>query len=84
MLATAATTPPEQIAANREWRAGVLGSVNFLAVMLSVRLLALVGIIGAGLLSWLIAASPGDLYRIVTLAIYCAGTALVVWLASRK
>lgn len=61
----------------------MLGELNFLAAVLAVRMLALVGIVGAGLLAWLSETAP-DVYKLGVLAIYCLGVALVVWLASRK
>src|ERR1700756_3705971 len=56
-----ATSPPTNVTteqawatpANRAWRAGVLGAVNVLAMVLAGRLLVLVAIAGAIFLTWL-------------------------------
>lgn len=77
------TIPPEQLAANRAWRRQVIASANVLWQILAVRILALVGIIGAGLLTWVSEMNP-DAYKLGLLGIYCGGVSLVVWLASRK
>jgi hypothetical protein len=62
----------------------VLGSVNFLAMVLSLRLILLIAVIGAiGLTGWLLGSK--DVVTYVPLAVYCGAVILpLVWLAARK
>ena len=66
------------------WKAGVLGAMNLLAVVLAIRLTLLVAVAGAIYLT-IVAANAPDPYRLGAVGIY---TLLVVgpmvWLASRK
>jgi hypothetical protein len=66
------------------WKAGVLGAVNVLLIVLAVRLTLLVAVAGAIYLT-IVAANAPDPYRLGAVGIY---TLLVVgpmvWLASRK
>lgn|SRR5215472_4197692 len=76
------TSPTGPSPVDRAWRAGVLGAVNVLALVLSGRLLVLVAIAGAIFLTWLALANP-DPYRLAALGIYCLLAVVpCVWLAS--
>jgi len=83
------TTAPPDLAAEYEtvdriaWRAGVLATVNVLALVLAVRLVLLVAVIGAVILAFLGVQSPEPL-RLYALAVYAALVVLpAIWLASR-
>lgn len=66
------------------WKAGVLGSINVLAIVLAVRLGLLVAIVGAIVLTYITIEAP-DPFRLGALAIYCAFVLLpTTWLASRR
>ena len=66
------------------WKAGVLGSINVLAIVLAVRLGLLVAIVGAICLTYIAIQAPDPL-RLGALAIYCAFVLLpTTWLASRR
>lgn len=66
------------------WKAGVLASINVLAIVLAVRFSLLVAIVGAIVLTFITIEAP-DPWRLGALGVY---TALVVlpatWLASRR
>lgn len=64
------------------WKAGMLGAFNALAVVFAARMLVLVSIGGAIALTWYCLGNP-DLYRLIALGIYCAGTIGLSWLAMR-
>ena len=92
MIATAAATSstPKAAPVSAEfvhrgaWKAGVLGSINVLAVVLAVRLGLLVAIVGAIVLTYLTIQTP-DPWRLGALAIYAAFVILpTTWLASRR
>jgi hypothetical protein len=88
MKTTAATTPPSQPSAEFQhraaWRAGVLGAINVLAIVLAVRLILLIAIVGAFYLT-VIAIREPDLLRLAALGIY---SVIIVgpltWLSSRR
>ena len=61
------------------WRAGMLGAINTLAVVLSVRFMSLVAIVGGIVLTWL-CLQTSDPFKLIALAIYCLGTSLMIWL----
>ena len=66
------------------WKAGVLGSINVLAIVLAVRLGLLVAIVGAIVLTYITIQAP-DPFRLGALAIYAAFVILpTTWLASRR
>ena len=66
------------------WRAGVMGALNVLTVVLAVRLTLLVSVCGASFLAWLALVEP-DPYRLATLGVYCAVVVLpLIWLVSRR
>jgi hypothetical protein len=66
------------------WKAGVLGALNVITVVLAVRLTLLVSVCGAAGLAYLALTGP-DPYRLGVLGIYCAVVVLpVVWLSSRR
>ncbi|HEY4808599.1 MAG TPA: hypothetical protein VIH81_12770 [Roseiarcus sp.] len=66
------------------WKAGVLASINVLAIVLAVRLGLLVAIVGAIGLTYIAIQTPDPL-RLGALAIYCAFVLLpTTWLASRR
>ena len=82
--ATAATTPPSTEYVHRAaWKAGVLASINVLAIVLSVRLTLLVAVVGAIGLT-IIALDRPDPFRLGAVAIYALVVVLpTIWLASR-
>ena len=65
------------------WRAGMLGAINTLAVILAVRFIALVAVTGGIILTWY-TLSASDQMRLGALAIYCVGMGLMIWLLGRK
>jgi hypothetical protein len=103
LIATAATTSttPKTMASiaaglpSREgefqhraaWKAGVMGALNLLAVVLAVRLVLLVAVIGALWLAKLALDVPVAMQMpaLVMLGVYCATVVIpMVWLSSRK
>jgi hypothetical protein len=69
------------------WKAGVMGALNLLAVVLAVRLVLLVAVIGALWLAKLALDVPAPLQipALVMLGVYCLTTVIpLVWLSSRK
>ena len=78
---TGTTTPPISWI---QWRAGVMGALNVLLVILSVRLTLLASVVGAFWLAYL-AVLTADPYKLGVLGLY--GALIVgplVWLASRR
>jgi hypothetical protein len=66
------------------WKAGVLGSINVLAVVLAVRLGLLIAIVGAIVLTYITIQAP-DPFKLGALAIYAAFVILpTTWLASNR
>lgn len=64
------------------WKAGVLGAVNVMTMLLAARLLVLVAIAGAIGLTWLALGNP-DPYRLIALGIYSLLVVCpCVWLAA--
>lgn len=87
---TTPTTPTTTASFQQEfqhraaWKAGVMGAVNVLAVVLAIRLILLVSVGGGIGLTWLALQNP-DPYRLATLAVYCAVVVLpTVWLAGTR
>jgi hypothetical protein len=91
LIATATTTatkPPisreTEFVHRAAWKAGVMGALNLLAVVLAVRLVLLVAVAGAIYLAIIVTSAP-DPWRLAALGVY---TVTVVgpaaWLASRK
>lgn len=82
------TTPPdiqrsEQIT-RTAWKAGVLGALNVLVVVIAVRLIVLVAVTG-GIVLTATALNNPDPWRLGALAIYSIAVVIpVVWLASRR
>ena len=69
------------------WKAGVMGALNLLAVVLAVRLVLLVAVVGALWLAKLALDVPPPIQQaaLIMLAVYCATVVLpMVWLSSRK
>jgi hypothetical protein len=92
MTARTPTSTPKAPTASHEtefvhrsaWKAGVLGSINVLAIVLAVRLGLLVAIVGAIVLTYLTIQTP-DPWRLGALAIYAAFVILpTTWLAARR
>jgi hypothetical protein len=84
-ISTTATDhpPPPEYVYRADWKAGVMGAFNVLALILALRLLVLVGIGGAIALT-LVALREPDLYRLIALGIYCVAVVCpTVWLASQ-
>ena len=78
------TTPPPEYIHRAAWKAGVMGAFNALALILSARLIVLVGVGGGISLTWLALQSP-DPMRLGALAIYSLAVVVpTVWLASRR
>jgi len=66
------------------WKAGVLGALNVIVLVVAVRLTLLVGVSGAIALSYLTLQNP-DPYRLGALAVYAAVVVVpLIWLASRR
>ena len=66
------------------WKAGVMGTLNVLSVILAVRLTLLVAVCGAIVLAYL-ALAASDLYRLGALAIYALVVVVpLVWLAGAR
>jgi hypothetical protein len=88
---TTATTPPNaaiprgtEFQHRAAWKAGVLGSINVLAIVLAVRLGLLVAIVGAIVLTYITIQAP-DPFKLGALAIYAAFVILpTTWLASHR
>lgn len=81
---TAPTPPSAELQSRAAWKAGVLGALNILAIILAIRLTLLVAIGGAIALT-LIAIRAPDPYRLGALAIYAVAVVIpAVWLASRR
>jgi hypothetical protein len=92
-MATAATTPPKPPPVSREtaenltraaFRAGVIGALNVLILVVAVRIILLGAVVGA---IWLasIAIQAPDPLKLAVVGIYCLALVLpMVWLASRK
>src|SRR5580698_2284341 len=87
------TTPKASVSRETEyvhrsaWKAGVLGSLNLLAIVLAVRLVLLVAVIGALWLAKLALDVPQPVQQaaLIMLAVYCVTVVLpMVWLSSRK
>jgi hypothetical protein len=83
-LSGAMTPPPSlspEFVHRSAWKAGVLGSINVLVMVLSVRLIVLLAVCGGIFLGYLALDKP-DLFRIAILSVYCLGITLPsVWLA---
>jgi hypothetical protein len=81
---TQATTQPSPEAVHRAaWKAGLLASINLLAVVLSVRLTLLIAVVGAIGLTAIVVDRP-DPFRLGALAIYAVMVVCpAMWLASR-
>jgi hypothetical protein len=75
---------PRQISyANLAWKQGVLGALNVAALILSVRLILLVAVVGAFLLTWQTLADP-QTYKVIATSAFMALTVLpAVWLSGR-
>jgi hypothetical protein len=90
---TATTQPKPGVSRETEfvhraaWKAGVMGALNLLAVVLAVRLVLLVAVIGALWLAKLAIEVPPSVQMpaLVMLGTYCLTTVIpLVWLSSRK
>ena len=69
------------------WKAGVMGALNLLAVVLAVRLVLLVAVVGALWLAKLALDVPAPVQQpaLIMLGVYCVTVVLpMVWLSSRK
>ena len=69
------------------WKAGVMGALNLLAVVLAVRLVLLVAVVGALWLAKLAldVGPPVQQAALIMLGVYCVTVVLpMVWLSSRK
>ena len=82
---TGTTTPPSDEFIHRAaWKAGVMGAINVLVLVLSARLIVLVGVAGAIVLTIQALESP-DLYRLGALGIYCVAVVCPsIWLAHSR
>jgi hypothetical protein len=69
------------------WKAGVMGALNLLAIVLAVRLVLLVAVVGALWLAKIALDVPQPVQQaaLIMLAVYCVTVVLpMVWLSSRK
>ena len=69
------------------WKAGVMGGLNLLAIVLAVRLVLLVAVIGALWLAKLALDVPVAMQMpaLIMLGVYCGAVVIpMVWLSSRK
>lgn len=81
---TKTTTPNAEFIHRAAWKAGVLGSLNVLFVILAVRAILLIAVAGAIALTLLAMLTP-DLWRSVTAAVYAITVvAPIIWLSSRR
>lgn len=81
------TLPPNQqfeLMQRAAWRAGVMGSLNALALVLAARLIVLVAVAGAIALTFSALGHPDSWNTQVVLGVYTSGAVLVSWLVSRK
>lgn len=80
------TTPSRQTPEDihrTQWKAGVLGAVNFMALILAARLIVLVGVVGGIVLTWNALGNP-DQMRLWILLVYAGAVVCpTVWLAGR-
>lgn len=82
-MAASQTTLPSEAVTRAAWKAGVLGAVNMLAMVLAARLIVLVAVAGAISLTWLALQQPEPM-RLGALAIYCVAVVIpTVFLALR-
>jgi hypothetical protein len=86
---TSTPTPPsiqvpfQEIQHRAAWKAGVLGSLNVLALVLGIRFIVLVAVVGGISLTWLALKQP-DPYQLIALGTYCVAVVVpCVWLAAR-
>jgi hypothetical protein len=96
LIATAAKTTETKPPVSREtgeyihrsaWKAGVMGALNVVAVVLAVRLVLLVAVIGALYLAKIALDAPATVQTpaLIMLGTYCASVVIpLVWLSSRK
>lgn len=87
-LIQTATTPPNprfsEPGVLRDWKAGLIGALNGLALVLAVRFTLLVAILGAIALSVIVVREP-DPWRLGALGIYAFVVVVpTIWLASRR
>ena len=81
---TGTTPPSEEFVHRAAWKAGVMGAINVLVLVLSSRLIVLVGVAGAIVLTIQALESP-DLYRLGALGIYCVAVVCPsIWLAHSR
>ena len=69
------------------WKAGVMGGLNLLAIVLAVRMILLVAVIGALWLAKLALDVPVAMQMpaLIMLGVYCGAVVIpMVWLSSRK
>lgn len=77
-------TTTAQAQHNVAWKAGVLGTLNVLMIVVAVRLIVLVAVAGGIGLTWLALQSP-DPFRLGALMIYCSVVVVpTIWLAGRR
>jgi hypothetical protein len=68
------------------WKAGVMGALNAIAVILAIRVILLVSVIGALILAFTVLKAPDPVAwpSLVMLVVYCLFVVCpVVWLSSR-
>ena len=85
MTTPSAIQPDREYVHRAAWKAGVLGAVNVLLLVLAVRLVLLVAVCGAAGLAYLVLIGAPDPYRLGVLAVYSGVVCLpLVWLAARR
>lgn len=78
------TTPPPEYVHRAAWKAGVLGALNALSLILAVRLTLLCAVSGAFVLAYL-AIQNATPYQSLVLVIYTAVVVVpLIWLAAHK
>lgn len=89
-MTTPRTARPEIAAIERElgtrlsWKAGVIGSINVVAAILAVRLILLVAIVGAIILTWFGIATH-DVLRIAAVGVYTTTVVCpLIWLSAQR
>lgn len=79
--------PSQEYVTRAAWRAGVLGAINVLAVVLAIRFILLIATIGAIMLAWAVLKAP-DPVAWPTLVVLIGYSAFVVcpivWLSSHR
>ena len=83
-IPTTTPKPSGEYVHRAAWKAGVMGALNALFVILAVRAILLVAVVGAIYLAIIVVAAP-DPWRLGALAVYAIAVVLpTVWLTARQ